>query len=396
MIRAAGRAARSRPGPQLLHVAQIVARADSSRALHREGRVDRAVAALEGSAGTALLAGPWSVTATTFVPIGGRADEYVHIAEYAWPDERGPELPWVIRDGRVNPAAGQVAADGTKLRELADTVTALVTAYWLLGDDRYSTRAVEVLEVWFCGPGTAMHPSLRHAVHVPGHDEAMTWGLARIHPLLRILEAVQLMESARVDDGVAHAVRTWCRVLLEWLLDSELFEAEIERGNNHATHACELALGLAVFVDDAGAREHALAAAELIRAQVDEDGSQPAELARTRPYFYSGYNALAMLRVADLAWCCDVDLFSAQDAPKRAVEALLPELVDPRRRDRASVESSDLDRHGDLLVRAAAAWPGNQRICDAMVESRILPGPEHRVWLDVGLDPGVTRVRSAS
>ncbi len=336
------------------------------------------------------------MTDTAFVPVGGRADEYVHIAEYAWPDERGAELPWVIRDGRVNPSARQLAADGTKLAELADAVWTLVSAAWLLGADRYSARAVELLEVWFAAPATAMHPSLRHAVHVPGHDEPMNWGLARVHPLLRILDAVQLLETALLDDQVADDVRAWCRQLLEWLVDSALFAAEIARGNNHATHASELALGLAVFTDDPLAPELARAAAEQIRAQVRDDGSQPAELARTRPYYYSGYNALAMLRVAELAWCCDVDLFSAQDAPRRAVEALLPQLVDPRRRARPSVEPSDLDRHGDLLVRAAAAWPGNQRICDAMARSRILPGPEHRVWLDVGLDPELARIRNAS
>jgi hypothetical protein len=234
-----------------------------------------------------------------------------------------------------------------------------------------------------------MHPSLRHAVHVPGHVEPMSWGLARLHSLWRVLDAVELLDAARLDDGTVAAMRVWCREFLDWLLASDLYRAELQRANNHSTYAVALALGLAVVVDDPPTMQMAEQAATVLDAQVESDGSQPAELLRPRSYFYCGYNLAAMLRVAELAWCCGVDLLGSDGALRRALDAMLPSLVDPRRWPQKSVEPTDLGRHGDLLVRAVATWPGHSRIVTALRESRITPGRGDRVWIEAGVDPAV-------
>ncbi len=373
----------------MLHAHLLADRRAQAAALARAGRLDEAVDAVVGAAEVASRSGPWSVTTKRFVPAGGGLDEFVHVAEYAWPDPRDPQLPWVIHDGRVNPDARQLAADGRQLAELADAVSALTCAAGLVGDSQWIARAQHLIDVWFTEPGTAMRPSLRHAVHVPGHPESMDWGLARLHPLLVVLDAVAVLEHGGRALDTVDRLRTWCADLLDWLLPSALFAAELARANNHATHAAALALGLAVFVDDPRAGDLAVQAADVIRSQVSADGSQPAEHGRTRSYFYSGYNLQAMLRVAELAWCCDLDLFGAEDAPRRALEALLPALVDPNRWPQRSVEKSDGGRHGDLLVRAAATWPGNERIARSLWESQIAPGPSDRVWVEFGLDPAM-------
>jgi hypothetical protein len=96
-----------------------------------------------------------------------------------------------------------------------------------------------------------------------------------------------------------------------------------------------------------------------------------------------------MLRVAELCWCCRVDLFGPTDGPRRALDALMPFLVDPRRWPSPSVEPTDVGRHGDLLVHALATWPGNERIADALVRSPNRPGPSSMTWVQYGVAPAV-------
>lgn len=381
------RGERNRPGPAALRRHALLDRRERAIALVRSGNARLAVQALSERAAAAAAGPEWSVTDTAFVPPGGGPNDYVHIAEYAWPDPEDPLRPWQLRDGRVNPAARRIAADGRRLAGFAEAVDTLASSASILDVEPHGVRAEQLVRAWFLDPATAMEPSLRFAVCIPGSDVPATWGLARLHPLLDVLDAVALLDQVVDIEGVAAGVADWSSLLLEWLLASELFAAELERANNHSVHAIGIALGLAVFVDDARSGGLARQAAEVIRAQVDDDGTQPAELARSRSYFYCGYNALAMLRAAELAWCCGVDLFGVDDAPRRAVDALLPALVDPRRWPRPSVEPSDAGRHGDLLVRAAASWPGNERIRRALDESRIRPGPADPVWLRAAMDP---------
>ena len=396
MIEAGRRVVRDVPGPAALRRHALVDRRDRATALILSGAAQTAAEALSQRASAAATGPTWSVTDTTFVPPGARPNEYVHIAEYAWPDPEDPQLPWQLHDGRVNPAARRIAADGRRLAGFAEAVDVLVGSATLLGEEDHAARAEHLLRVWFLEPATAMDPSLRFAVCLPGSPVPMNWGLARLHPLLDVLDAVVLLDQLGDIDVTTAGISEWSVRLLDWLLDSELLAAELERENNHSVHAVALVLGLALFVDDPRAVELARQAAAVIRTQVEPDGSQPAELARSRSYFYCGYNARAMLRAAELAWCCGVDLFGADDAPRRAVEALLPALVDPRRWPRPSVESSDERRHGDLLVHAVASWPGNERIRRALDESRIRPGPADPVWLHTALDPspGVRPVAS--
>lgn len=362
-------------------------RVEHARIIRARGGLDAAGLALRIAADSAMTSGPWSVADKAFVPAGADRNEYVHVAEYAWPDEHDPDSPWVIRDGRVNPAARRIASDGRLLAQMADAVWTLVLAGHLFDEPRYNDRATMLLETWFVDPATAMHPSLRHAVHVPGRAEPMTWGLARLHPLWQVIDAVELLDPDGLSGGTGAHVRRWCGQFLDWLLGSDLYLAELERANNHSTHAMALVLGLAVTVDDGRTSSLAQQAAVVVAEQVGPDGRQRAELARSRSYFYCGYNLAAMLRVADLAWSCGVDLLGPDGPLRRALDAMLPALVDPRRWPRPSVEPSDAGRHGDLLVRAASTWPGQSRIVDAVRESRITPARGDRVWIETGIDP---------
>lgn len=382
----------TRPRSADLYRRVVRDRVDHARVLHTRGGLSSATLALRTAADSAATSGPWSVVGRSFVPAGATANEYVHIAEYAWPDDSDPTGPWVIRDGQVNPAARSIASDGRLLARMADAVWTLALAGELFDRPGDTERAALLLHTWFVDPSTAMHPSLRHAVHVPGHDEPMTWGLARLHPLWQVVDALELLDGGHVDvvtdvDVTVAGVRQWFGQFLDWLVESELFAAELGRANNHSTHAMALALGLALAVGDDRAPELARRAEVVVGAQVGPDGEQPAELARSRSYFYCGYNLAAMLRVGELAWCCGVDLLAPTGAVRRALDALLPWLVDPRRWPKPSVEPSDSGRHGDLLVRAAAIWPGQTRIVAAARDSRIAPSRADRVWVETGVDP---------
>jgi hypothetical protein len=332
------------------------------------------------------------VTGKGWTPDGADPHDFVHVADYAWPDPDAPDgLPWVLRDGHRNPAAGRLAADGTTLRHFGEAITALGLGAWLDDDARHARRIVELVDTFFCAPATGMRPMLRFGVVIPGRPGATGWGLARMQPLSDVIDSVELLTAVgpNPDAGVADRFRVWCSRFLDWLLASELLAGELARGNNHATWATELTLALAAHVGEAAAVDEVLARAEtLLEAQVGADGTQPAEDRRPRSFYYRGFNAHGMLRIAERAAPWGLDLLGPGAAPRRAVDALLPALADPGRRGPLGPERSDRHRHGDLLVRIVATWPSVEDYRSALAASDLRPPPDHPVWLECGVDPG--------
>ena len=293
----------------LLAADAVVARAaqqDLDVAAIDRDRILRAAAA-------ALRQAPIAVTnARAALSPGGPHDFYSN-GDYWWPNpDTATGLPYVQRDGQTNP--GNFNSHRECIWRLRDAVAALGAAYAITSEDRYVTKAVDLLRVFFLDPATLMNPSLKYAQAIPGVSEGRGIGIIDTLHLIGIPKAIEAMAGARVfPPDVLAGLRRWFAAYLDWMTTSQNGRDEAGTTNNHAV---AFWLQAAVFADFAG---DAATLAECRRRFTDDfvakqmapDGSFPRELARTKPYGYSIFQLDNMATlcqvlstwVANAMWC---------------------------------------------------------------------------------------------
>jgi hypothetical protein len=176
------------------------------------------------------------------------------------------------------------------VKTLRDSVAALAAAYKITGDDKYVTKAAELLKVFFLDVKTRMNPSLNYTQAVPGVSPGRGIGIIDTLHIIEIPTAVTVMEKSKAFPAeIPAALRQWFRELAEWMATSKNGNEEANAKNNHAV---AFHLQLAVFADFIGDQEKlALCRTKFkevfVGKQMAEDGSFPLELARTKPYGYS-------------------------------------------------------------------------------------------------------------
>ena len=106
-------------------------------------------------------------------------------------------------------------------------------------------------------------------------------------------------------------MRAWFAAFVDWLLNSTNGQDEARQHNNHGSWYDAQVAAYALFLGqrDLAQRIVAESRAKRIDTQVEADGSQPFELARTKSLGYSLYNLLALMTVARLGEWVDVDLW---------------------------------------------------------------------------------------
>jgi len=151
-------------------------------------------------------------------------------------------------------------------------------------------------------------------------------GLIETRGLARLVDAVGLLETSRAwaaEDG--RAVRDWFSRFLTWMRESRNGRDESAAKNNHGTYYDVQVDSFALFVDRPEiAREVVTAAREKrIASQIEPDGRQPLELARTRSWSYSVMNIDGLTQLATLARHVGVDLWGYQSSDGRSIRAAL-------------------------------------------------------------------------
>lgn len=276
---------------------------------------------LRRDADKALKATPGSVMDKTKVPPSGDKHDYLSLAPYSWPDPSKPDgLPWINRDGEVNPES-KVGTDHDALDRMCSQVETLALAYRITKHQPYAEKAATVLKVWFLDPATKMNPHLQYAQGVMGRDTGRGTGIIDTVGLIRVAEVIPFLDDA---PDVQRGMQEWFRAYLHWLLTSKNGLKEAKATNNHGTWYLAQTAAYALLVGDkAQARKSAELGRERIATQIEPDGRQPLELKRTKSYSYTLFNLNALFTLAELGKRVDVDLFSYRTADGRSLRAAL-------------------------------------------------------------------------
>jgi alpha-galactosidase len=284
----------------------------------------------------------------------GGANDFYSNGDYWWPDPTKTNgLPYVQRDGESNP--NNFNQHRRCIAQLHEAVAALGAAYKITGDDRYASKAVELLRVFFFDPKTRMNPHLKYAQAIPGRTPGRGTGIIDTLHLIEVPVAIAaLQKSPAFPPEVLTGLKEWFRQYAEWMATSKNGQDEAAATNNHSV---AFYLQLAAFAefagDDARVAECRRRFKEVfVPKQMAADGSFPAELKRTKPYGYSIFqldNMAALCQLlsteTDSLWS-----FALPDGRgiRKAVEFLYPYLAD----------KSTWPRQPD--IQAWNGWPARQ------------------------------------
>ncbi|WPR70147.1 alginate lyase family protein [Flavobacterium sp. NG2] len=269
-------------------------------------------------ADTALLKGTYSVMQKTQTPASGDKHDYYSIGPYWWPDPAKPDgLPWIRKDGKVNPLTREGSTDFETKQKMFNSTESLALAYFFSNKKQYATKALELIQVWFVNEDTKMNPNLNFAQGVPGENAGRGIGIIEFADVTKVLTAIEILElNQQMDAKTSQALRKWFTDYAYWLQTSENGVFEKNTKNNHGTHYDTQLIEILLFLNKTAEAKQILEAVktERIAKQIQSNGAQPLELARTKALSYSTMNLRGFTELAVLGKKLGVDLWNYKAA----------------------------------------------------------------------------------
>jgi hypothetical protein len=180
--------------------------------------------------------------------------------------------------------------------------------------------------VWFIEAASRMNPHLRYAQGVPGQSNGRAAGIIETHNIPELIDAVGLLGSSPAWSKNDHGrLQNWFRNYLDWLIESAEGKAEAKAPNNHGSWYDVQIASYALFIgrDELAKQIIGKFVAKRIARQIEADGRQPRELARTQSWHYAIFNLEAMFNAAAIGDRMGIDLWNYQGAGPRGIRKAL-------------------------------------------------------------------------
>jgi hypothetical protein len=326
-------------------------------------RKQKVVAAATTAADKVMQEGPFSVMQKGVVPPSGDKHDYMSQAPYFWADPTKPNgLPYIRRDGERNPELKKIS-DHDNLGRMAEDARNLALAYYLTGNAAYADRSSVLIHTWFLDPATRMNPHLEFGQGIPGINTGRGIGLIETRSLMSVVDAVGLLAGSKTWSAAdQEGIKAWLAQFLNWMQTSEKGKDEDAAKNNHGTWYDLQVVDYALFLDKCDLAIDTLnrVKTKRISLQIEPDGRQQLELARTNAFSYSIGNLDGLMQLAWLGSQVGVDLWNFRTSDGRcirvALDFLLPYATGVKKWDYQQIGGF----HGDALLtqleRASAEY----------------------------------------
>lgn len=300
---------------------------DEKETLSFENLIIRADSLVHGSL--------FSVVNKKGIPPSGDKHDYMSIGPYWWPNPEIPEgRPYIRRDGEINPETRNNYTDYVEGYDFFRAINDLTYAYYLGSNKVYAKRAIEFLNAWFLNEKTKMNPNLNYAQSIPGKNEGRCFGIIEFGGIGNVLKCLELLEHKKIlDKETKIGMKQWLTDYAFWLQNSKLGIEESTRENNHGTHYDIQLLNILLYLNKKNEVKEYLSTVTKARIfqQIEPDGSQPRELARTKSFSYTVMNLHGFMELVRLGKKVEVDLwgFESEDGRsiKKAFQYMLPYLA---------------------------------------------------------------------
>jgi hypothetical protein len=270
-------------------------------------------------------------------PSSGDKHDYMSMGRYWWPDPtKADGLPYIRKDGVSNPEIEKL--DRYPLGDFGKGVEILSLAYYLTSDEKYAQKAVENLKIWFVNEKTKMNPNMNYGQTIPGIRNGLGRGegVLDTYTFVEMLDGVELLKKSKSFTAADQkAVTEWFTAYVNWLQTSTVAKEEQDAKNNHGTAFDVQLARYAVFVGNKDLAKIIVNdfPQKRLFSQIQPDGSQPLELARTTALGYSTFNLTHFLDMANIGKVLKIDLLKEKSADGRsifkAIDFLLPFIGKP-------------------------------------------------------------------
>jgi hypothetical protein len=243
------------------------------------------------------------------------------------------------------------------------SVSRLAESFYLTGHEPYAAKAAELLRAWFLDEETLMNPNLEFGQAIPGRCDGRGIGIIETRQLTRVVDAAGLLAGSpswtHTDEA---ALRNWFGDYLTWLLESPHGRDEAKTRNNHGTHYDVQVAAFALYVgrEELARRVLDESARGRLVSQIEPDGSQPHELARTNGWSYSLMNLGGFFDLARLGENVGVDLWNYETddgrSIRKALEWLMPFAAGDRKWEHQQISGFRASRLRGLLEIGARKW----------------------------------------
>ena len=300
---------------------------DEKETLSFENLIIRADSLVHGSL--------FSVVNKKGIPPSGDKHDYMSIGPYWWPNPEIPDgRPYIRRDGEINPETRNNYTDYVEGYDFFRAINDLTNAYYLGSNKVYAKRAIELINAWFLNEKTKMNPNLNYAQSIPGKNDGRCFGIIEFGGIGNVLKCLELLEHKNIlDKETKIGMKQWLTDYAFWLQNSKLGIEESTRENNHGTHYDIQLLNILLYLNKKNEVKEYLSTVTKARIfqQIEPDGSQPRELARTKSFSYTVMNLHGFMELVRLGKKVEVDLWSFESEDgrsiKKAFQYMLPYLA---------------------------------------------------------------------